>query len=157
MGVDYISYKPVYKNALNRNHEKNQISYDVVYEHLKLAKEMETDEFKVYPKLEQFKEVLENVHNEGRLYQKCYATALSIYLDEDGGMELCGNLKGRGYTIGNIYKNSFRELWQSERRKLFINKVNLNKCPAGCRLNPLNIVLWNALHPDVRRIHPNFV
>jgi cyclic pyranopterin phosphate synthase len=157
LGVDYINYKPVYKNSLNMNQKRNKLSYQEAYELLMAAKDWETETFKVYTKFCQFKEVLENKYNQGRFYQVCYATALSVYLDEDGNVEICGNLKGRGFSIGNIYQDCFQNIWKSERRKKCIDKINLDKCPAGCKLNPLNIVLWNTFHPDVGRVHPNFI
>ena len=69
---------------------------------------------------------------------------------------MCGNLKGRGFTLGNIYKSTFKEIWNSSHRQSCMNKIDLNKCPAGCKLDPLNKVLWDALYPDEEKTHPNF-
>ena len=78
-------------------------------------------------------------------------------MDEDGSVELCGNLKGRGFKLGNIYEQSLKEIWSSEHRKKIINKIDLCKCPAGCKLDPLNKVLWDAFEPDENNLHPNFI
>ena len=75
----------------------------------------------------------------------------------NGNVEMCGNLK-EGFTMGNIYKNSFKEIWQSKQRKSCINKIDLTKCPTGCKLDPLNKVLWdNFTDKDKEKIHTNFV
>ena len=72
------------------------------------AQSFTNEKFKVYAKFPQFLEVVEYSTNDARYYKKCNATPLSPYLDEDGNVEMCGNLKGRGFTLGNIYKNSTR-------------------------------------------------
>ena len=132
-------------------------------------------------KISQFKEVLGNQYNNSVYYKKCNATPLAPYLDEDGSVELCGNLKGKGFKLGNIYEKSFKEIWFSEERKKIIGKINLKKCPAGCKLDPLNKVLWDNFNEktevvsnekdinkkftsiddispeETHRLHPNFI
>ena len=68
-----------------------------------------------------------------------------------------------------------------EERKKIIGKINLKKCPAGCKLDPLNKVLWDDFSQkketasnekefnkkltstesltenEVSRLHPNFI
>jgi radical SAM protein with 4Fe4S-binding SPASM domain len=121
------------------------------------AKKLETEQFKVYAKIPQFRETLDFKTNDARYYKLCLATPLSPYLDEDGNVEMCGNLKGRGFTMGNVYESSFQEIWSSDRRKDCLSRINLFTCPSGCKLDPLNKVLWDAYAPDDRRIHKNFV
>lgn len=143
LGIDYITFKPMYKNELNPKHENNTLDNEKIIPYLVKAKKFENKTFKVYMKTSQFKEVLGNQYNNGVYYKKCNATPLAPYLDEDGSVELCGNLKGKGFKLGNIYEKSFREIWFSDERKKIINKIDLKKCPAGCKLDPLNKVLWD--------------
>jgi len=181
LGIDYVTFKPMYKNELNPNHEINSLKNEEVIPFLEEAKKEQNENFKVYMKISQFKEVLGNNYNDGVYYKKCNATPLAPYLDEDGSVQLCGNLKGRGFELGNIYEKSFKEIWLSEERKKIINKINLKKCPAGCKLDPLNKVLWdnfnkegvfsdntselnqklssaeNLNENEIKRIHPNFI
>lgn len=155
-GVDYMTIKPMYKNELNILHKDNDLAFEEVEPYMKEAEAFSDDNFKVYAKYSQFIETLGRKTNDGIYYQKCYATPISPYLDENGNVEMCGNLKGRGFTMGNIYKNSFKEIWNSQHRQDCLNKIDLNTCPAGCKLDPLNKVLWDAFHPDDSRIHVNF-
>src|SRR5215813_63262 len=157
IGVDYMTIKPAYKNALNPAHPENEIDNRIVFPLMREAQSMSTAQFKVYAKYPQFLEVVEYRTNDARYYKKCQATPLSPYLDEDGNVEMCGNLKGTGFTMGNIYQSSFSEIWNSQRRKDCLAKIDLFKCPSGCKLDPLNKVLWDAFNPDEDRIHPNFV
>lgn len=157
IGVDYFTIKPAYKNVLNPAHEENELSSKQVMDYLLEAMSFKTETYQVYAKIPQFRETLDHETNGGRYYSKCFATPLSPYLDEDGNLEMCGNLKGRGFTMGNIYENSFEEIWNSSQRKGCLGKIDLDKCPAGCRLDPLNKVLWDAHEPERDRVHPNFL
>ena len=156
MGVDYMTIKPMYKNILNTLHKDNDLTFEEVKPYMQEAESFADGNFKVYAKYSQFIETLGRKTNDGVYYKKCYATPISPYLDENGNVEMCGNLKGRGYTMGNIYKNSFKEIWYSEQRKDCLNRIDLNTCPAGCKLDPLNKVLWDAFHPEEKKTHPNF-
>ncbi len=157
IGVDYFTAKPAYKNVLNPDHEENALSFEKILPLLQAAKEYETETYKVYVKVSQFLETLQHETNDGRYYQKCLATPFSPYLDEDGSVEMCGNLKGRGFTMGNINDASFSEIWASALRKKCIDDIDLFKCPSGCRLDPLNKVLWDALEPNDEKVHKNFL
>ncbi|MBD1173032.1 radical SAM protein [Pelagibacterales bacterium SAG-MED03] len=177
--IDYVTFKPMYKNELNPNHENNTLQNEKVIPYLLEAKKIENEKFRVYMKTSQFQEVLGKQYNNQVYYKKCNATPLAPYLDEDGSVELCGNLKGKGFKLGNIYEKSFKEIWFSEERKKIIQKINLNNCPAGCKLDPLNKVLWDNFNlennyssnysnqnkstvetlneNEIKRIHPNFI
>lgn len=157
LGVDYMTIKPAYKNTLNPEHPDNEAPLEEVLALMQVAQAESREGFKVYAKFPQFKEVMQFKTNDGRYYKKCNATPLSPYLDEDGNVEMCGNLKGRGFTMGNIYKNSFQEIWASEQRADCLKRIDLSTCPSGCKLDPLNKVLWDAFSPDVDRVHPNFI
>ncbi|MBF0283053.1 MAG: radical SAM protein [Magnetococcales bacterium] len=157
LGLDYLSIKPAYRNVLNPDHPENTLALAEAFPLMEQARAMATDHFAVYAKFPQFAEVLEHRTNDGRYYQRCLATPLSPYLDEDGAVEMCGNLKGRGFTLGNVHEASFGEIWSSPRRRERLARIDLHQCPAGCRLDPLNKVLWDAFYPERRVIHPNFV
>lgn len=157
LGVDYMTIKPALKNDLNPAHPTNEAPIEEVFALMGQAEAEATENFRVYAKYPQFREVLEHQTNDARYYSKCYATPISPYLDEDGSVELCGNVKGRGFTMGNINQSSFQEIWASAQRRDCISRIDLNKCPSGCRLDPLNKVLWDAFHPETDDVHPNFV
>jgi MoaA/NifB/PqqE/SkfB family radical SAM enzyme len=156
LGVDYMSIKPAYKNKLNPDHPENEIDLKETFALMQRAEQEQTETFKVYAKYPQFLAVVGQGTNDAKYYKKCYATPLSPYLDEDGNLEMCGNLKGRGFTMGNVIERSFGEIWKSAQRRACLDRIDLFQCPAGCKLDPLNKVLWDAFHPDIERVHPNF-
>ena len=153
--VDYLAYKPVYKNSLNDEHKENSVESNNTYEKLSIAKTYETDKFKVYWKNWQL-DALIYKKEESRGYNKCRAIWLSPYFDENGNVEFCGNLKGRGFTIGNIYEQSFDKIWMSEKHLEKVNAIDLETCPQGCKLHGLNLKLESIANPDLNQ-HINFV
>lgn len=153
--VDYLAYKPVYTNSLNDSHKENIVESEETHKKLTLAKTYETEDFKVYWKDWQLKALIYD-KNASRGYGTCRAIWLSPYIDEDGNVEFCGNLKGRGFSIGNIYENSFNEIWGSEKHLEKVNKIELSSCPKGCKLHGMNLKLEEIASPDLNK-HINFV
>lgn len=155
LNVDYISYKPVYKNELNEDHKDNTVESEDTRNKLQKAKMRETKSFKVYWKDWQLNALVYK-KNDSRGYDICRAIWLSPYFDENGNVEFCGNLKGRGFTIGNIYQNSFENIWMSSTHIEKVNQINLQKCPRGCKLHGLNLKLESIAHPNHNE-HINFI
>ena len=53
---------------------------------------------------------------------------------------------------------SFKEIWESEQRQNCLKKINLSKCPVGCKLDPLNKTLWDTFENTKNYDnHTNFV
>lgn len=155
VGVDYFEIKPLIEGegssvGINVFSAKDR---DAVKEQMKLAKELEDDTFQVYTKYGQY---LTTISEESRKYRMCYGHALDPSLWSDGNLYLCSNHEHEEDIIGNIYKQSFMEIWHGEKRKKRIQKIDVDKCPRGCRCDSLNEVIWDYLYPDLL-IHPNFI
>lgn len=153
--VDYLAYKPVYKNELNRSHKENLVESEETKQRLKKAKLEESDVFKVYWKDWQL-DALIFQKDASRGYDTCRAIWLSPYFDENGNVEFCGNIKSRGFTIGNIYEQSFDEIWMGKTHLQKVASLDLKKCPVGCRLHGLNLKLESIANPDINK-HTNFI
>jgi radical SAM protein with 4Fe4S-binding SPASM domain len=155
IGVDYFEIKPVLEG------EGNSVNKDVfpakdhkdVENRMKLAREYETDNYKVYTKLDQY-QVTQNLKQ--KKYTKCYGQALEMNLWADGNLYLCSHMEHEKDIIGNIYDQSFEEIWHGEKRKKRLEQIQVEMCPMGCRGHFLNEIIEDYLHPDCS-IHPNFV
>lgn len=160
MGVDYVSYKPMYDNVLNPNRAKNTMSVEEVQSLLEEVKELETSTFLVYDKDgEQFTEAWGPRRTNGATYyERCMGHQFSCALHAQGDIYICANLAGRReFLLGNIYEQGLAEIWESDRRRQAIEKIDLcGKCPVACHLDPLNKIMWDITHPDPE-IHPNFL
>ena len=157
VGVDYYALKPVYKNRNVPEHEDNEVPFDEVIELMKEAELLEDNRFKVYAKHEQFKKVLNN-KNTHRGYEECHGQAFTTFLDPDGTLYICGNMHGQEkFSIGNVMKSgSFKAVWEGEVRRLLLRNLDVSKCPIGCRMDPLNLIIEDLTKP-AQEIHPNFL
>ncbi|MBF0398971.1 MAG: radical SAM protein [Desulfobacterales bacterium] len=157
VGVDYFSLKPVYKHPNVSEHEENYAPYEKVKESMELARALEDKKFKVYAKYEQFDKVI-NHSPKSRGYDKCHGQSFCTFLDPDGSLFICGNLHGiKEFIVGNVIESgSFKSAWNGDRRKQILNILDVSKCPKGCRMDPLNLIIEDLIKPDPD-IHPNFL
>ena len=155
VGVDYFEVKPLIEGEGSSVGTKVFSAQDRegVKEWMRLAKKLETPFFHVYTKYEQY---LNTLSEESRKYRICYGHALDPSLWSDGNLYLCSNHEHEEDIIGNIYENSFMEIWKGDKRKERIQKIKVDECPRGCRCDALNEIIWDYLHPDIQ-IHPNFI
>lgn len=159
IGVDYVAYKPMMSNPINIDRVQNKLRFKDVLPKLEKVQKYETEAFKVYSKIEQFRDCLAGRQYNGTVYySQCLGHAFSPSLYANGNLYLCVNMEGRKeFILGNIYQSTFKEIWHSEQRKQAIKKIDLHhKCPAACRMDPLNKILWEVIHPDPET-HPNFL
>jgi radical SAM protein with 4Fe4S-binding SPASM domain len=155
IGADYFEVKPLIEGEGSSVGTKVFAASDneAVMEQMKLAKELADESFQVYAKYGQY---LKTISANKRKYSVCYGHALDPNLWSDGNMYICSNHEHEEDIIGNIYENSFDEIWHGEKRKKRIQQINVSQCPRGCRCDLLNEVIWDYLHPDIL-VHPNFI
>ena len=91
----------------------------------------------------------------GRYYQKCYGQQFATVISASAKMYICCHTRGyEKYCIGDLKKQSFKEIWNSKKRKLVIEKIDFRDCIPLCRDNTFNQILWNIKQP---REHINFL
>lgn len=155
IGVDYFEIKPLIEGEGSSvgikvfpAKNKEEVRYQ-----MQLAKELEDENFLVYTKYGQY---LNTITENKRKYSKCYGHAIDPNLWSDGNLYLCSNQEHEKDIIGNIYEESFLEIWHGEKRKHRIEQIDVSKCPRGCRCDALNEIIWEYLYPN-ELIHPNFI
>lgn len=155
VGVDYFEIKPLIEGEGSAVGSTVFAAKDKVEvkELMALAKLEETEEYQVYTKYNQY---LNTLSEEPRNYRMCYGHALDPNLWSDGNMFICSNQEHEKDIIGNIYKESFLEIWHGEKRKERIRQIRVDECPRGCRCDHINEKIWDFLCPD-KLAHPNFI
>ncbi len=136
LGVDYFQVRP----ALVKSY-KDQPSFKIPY-HLK---SLEKPKFKVY--LSEYKFI---DSTQAREYNVCYGHNFCPIIDFDGDVNVCMYKLGqKPYVFGNLYKNSFIEIWHSKRRKKIkaCNLVN-EDCQVCCKNHEINKLLFYIKNPD---------
>lgn len=77
-------------------------------------------------------------------YKECLAFPWVVKIGPDGSVYHCVELGiDEKYVIGNLLEQNFQEIWESEKRKKAIEKVNGNGslesvCGKGCMMHDLN-------------------
>ncbi len=155
IGVDYFEIKPLIEGEGSAVGSKVFPAKDreMVKKLMEAAKAEETESYQVYTKYGQY---LNTLSEEPRKYRRCYGHALDPNLWSDGNMFICSNQEHEKDIIGNIYEESFMEIWHGEKRKKRIQQINVDACPRGCRCDPINEKIWDYLYPDLE-MHPYFI
>jgi hypothetical protein len=58
------------------------------------------------------------------------------------------------FSYGDLRKKSFKDIWNSEKRKEVIKRLNLSKCPPVCRNHDINKILFDI---SKKKKHESFV
>lgn len=103
---------------------------------------------------------MEKLRETERPYDVCYATPFFwAYIMSDGSVYGCSAyLQDERFNYGNIHEQTFRDIWEGEKRKvnldLIRNELSIEKCRKICRMDEINRYLWKLRHPDR---HRNFI
>ncbi|STO99383.1 radical SAM protein [Helicobacter canadensis] len=156
-GVDFISVKPfVFQNEQQKYSERQGfIFFDEIKDLAKEAKSYEDDNFKVI-----FRENAFLNKQNGRSYSHCYGCNFITTLNSAGDLATCLPYWNKEeFVYGNIYQNSFYEIWNGEKRKKiksFLERdLNCQKCPTNCRPNAINEFLNDIFSKEIK--HVNFI
>ncbi|MCR4740309.1 MAG: radical SAM protein [Lachnospiraceae bacterium] len=152
IGVDYLTVKPYSQHLHSDN------SFFVDYEKmLELESRLNTysdDDFKVYFRAGAMKKM----HHK-KCYDRCLGLPFMTHIDSQGNVWPCvAHIGVDAYKFGNIYENTFEEIWEGEQRKkvtdtlysLDVNQV----CREACRLDEINKYLYELKNPGR---HVNFI
>ena len=155
LGCDYLVVKPYSQHPQSITEQYREVSYKETDGLAKALKETETDTFKVI-----FRRDTMKVWDEAdRGYNCCYALPFWSYLDAGGNLWGCSMyLEDQRFLYGNIYENSFKEIWEGEKRKKSLdfvkNELDINQCRINCRMDKINRYLWDIKNPPE---HVNFI
>lgn len=106
---------------------------------------------------------------------KCYVHNFVTAITANGDVAFCKNLRDeKKYILGNLNNSSFKEIWNSQKRKDVEIDINRNGCGAFCQNGKLNETLRyiktlyntdkkkaydyiNSIENLPRNMHPNFL
>ena len=97
--------------------------------------------------------------NSMKNYDRCLALPFWSYLDSGGNVWGCSAYLGdERFLYGNIYENSFKEIWEGEKRRCSLGwvekELDIKQCRVNCRMDEINKYLWELKHPPE---HANFI
>lgn len=152
IGVDYFTIKPYSQHLQSENHL--DLNYEEMLEIEKDLQGLKTKEFDIYFRANAMKKT-----HKKKQYDNCYGLPFMTHIDARGNIWPCVNFIGNEeFLYGNIYQESFEEIWKGNKRKQVINKfaqLDINEvCRESCRLESINEYLYELKHPNG---HVNFI
>ena len=155
IGMDYLVIKPYSQHPLSQTEIYKNIRYSD-YDYLeKELQDLGDENFNVIFRARSMKKWDEVARN----YKRCLALPFWTYIDAGGDVWGCSIYLGKSdFLYGNIYKSSFREIWEGEARKKSLERVSscldVENCRVNCRMDEINRYLWELKNPPA---HVNFI
>ena len=148
---DYLSIKPYSDHPRSR---KDLIVDTVTYN--EFEETLEGLKLKINFEIFFRRETIERIQ-EGNKYPECYGLSFISLIDSKGNVLPCNLFYGVDeFTYGNLYKKSFSEIWESDKRKDVLAKLRykgVGDCRRGCRCDAGNRYLDRLKNPEA---HDNF-
>ena len=154
-GADYLAVKPfVQQHQEQGYHLTKPLDPILLNTCLSSAESFSNNSFRVMVRKTAFSEY------GVRRHAHCFGTSFISVINSAGDIASClpywDNAK---FVFGNIYQQSFREIWQGDRRDaikcMVENQLDVKSCPPNCRPNAINDYLFDLKFPQTE--HLNFI
>ena len=151
-GVDYLVLKPYSQATFMLSHQYENIDYTTMRAYLQSVVKLSTQTFKVIYRHNAISEEISKKHD----YDKCRSTPSAwCYSMADGRVFTCSaHLLDDRFCIGNLNDNTFKEIWEGDRRKenwrLMREEFDIKQCRLNCRMNHSNKYLHQLIHAEHR-------
>lgn len=152
LGVDYFSVKPVFnRGSVGERIEKNRLTFEELTPVVSEARSRhERRDFTIHYR--PFQILTEEADRTVLNYDRCVAGFFNVNIYEDDSVVYCGPHR---IPVGSL-DDDFETLEQSI--LAMSRKLDLSKCPGGCRYHPLNHIVHTVLNPEGQaEFHPNFL
>ncbi|MEW6087941.1 MAG: radical SAM protein [bacterium] len=155
IGMDYLVVKPYSHHPLSETSKFKDIKYSKYLDLASRLKKYNTRDFSVIFRIYSMQKWDEARKN----YKHCLALTFWAYIDAGGDVWACSMyLTKNKFYLGNIYENTFKDIWESEKRNELVRwasqDLNTDKCRVNCRMDEVNRYLWDLTHPSE---HVNFI
>jgi GTP 3',8-cyclase len=151
LGVDNLQVKPYSHHPLS----KNDLSFNY-NEAEKIRPEIESisnKNFQIIYRTDTIRRLQEE-----RDYDICHGLPFFSLIDSSGEVIPCNLFyNNKEFSYGNINEKKFSEIWEGDKRKDIIKKINkigVEDCRKGCRLDVINRYLERLKNPHP---HDNFI
>lgn len=156
MGIDYLVIKPYSQHLFSETKKYENIDYSKMIHIGEELEQLSNDSFNVVFRANTMQKYIEKQQP----YEKCLSTPFFWgYIAADGKVFGCSAyLSDDKFCYGNIYEDSFEEIWEGEKRKqsyLYVkNDLDIKNCRVNCRMDEVNRYLWKLKNPTS---HVNFI
>jgi len=155
IGMNYLVVKPYSQHPMSKTDRYKDVKYSEYHDLADKLAGISTKDFSVIFRVHAMKK-----WDEGdKRYTHCMALPFWSYIDSGGNVWGCSVYLGDSrFLYGNIYKNSFQEIWGGEERIKSLNwvekELDAKECRTNCRMDEINRYLWELKNPPD---HVNFI
>jgi len=154
LGADYFTVKPFSKHPLSLC--DFDFDYSMRSSLDEKLKQVATDHFQIIFR----SHTMDKLAETERPYKECLGLPFWTYIDSKGDVYACSAFLGnQDFVYGNIYQNSFSQIWEGQRRKEVLKRaseMSVDPCREVCRLDEINRYLWALTHRETVP-HINFI
>jgi len=155
IGMDYLVIKPYSQHPLSKTSKYKDVKYSEYMDFADRLKEYNTSGFSAIFRGNTMKKWDEAEKN----YRCCLSLPFWSYMDAGGGVWGCSMYLGdKRFYYGNVYDNTFQEIWEGDKRlkslKWVENELDVSMCRLNCRMDEVNRYLWDLKNPVE---HVNFI
>ena len=152
IGADYLSVKPVFnRGSVGERIEKNRLTHETLAPVVaEIRHDFERPDFRIF--FRPFQVLSEEADRNILPYDRCVAGFFNLNVYEDRQLVYCGPHR---ISVGTIDD----DLEEVEKRIMALSdKLDLSRCPAGCRYHAMNHLVDSVIHPErAAPYHPNFL
>jgi len=155
IGVDYFTIKPFSKHPLSSHSLNKDFDYKQMLSFQESLNKLSSSDFRVL-----FRDhTMMKLTDKERGYNCCFGLPFWAYISSDAGVWACSAFLGKEeFFYGNLYEETFSQIWEGERRRSVLEMVDheldVSKCREVCRLDEINRYLWELKNPHP---HVNFI
>jgi len=155
IGMDYLVVKPYSQHPLSKTNKYKDIKYSKYLSLAEKLRKFNTERFNLIFRIHAMQKWDAAQHN----YKHCLGLPFWSYIDAGGDIWACSIYLGNSkFRLGNIYKNSFKGIMESDRRRRLLswaaNKLDTACCRINCRMDEVNRYLCELKDPPE---HVNFI
>ena len=153
-GIDYLAIKPFVQQENQSYRLSQQLTLEFIGPLLDEAERFRTSTFAVIARRQSFE------HYGERAYGHCLGTSFITVVNSAGVVSSClPHWDDEEFAFGSIYEQSFKELWNSPKRRGVKFRVeeslDVRSCPPNCRPHAVNTYLAQLGSAQVK--HRNFI
>ena len=158
IGLDYLVIKPYSQHFSSNTRLYDNIDYNDYLYLEDLLSAHSNDDFQV---IFRSKSMLKYAQPIAERYTTCYSTPFfQAHIMTSGELFSCPSyLKDDRFSLGNVFETSFKDVWQSEKRKGNIayvrNELDIAECRHNCHMDAINVYLCDL--KENRIPHVNFI
>ena len=156
LGVDYLVIKPYSQHLSSETTKYENIDYSQMMDIEEELNSISNENFHVVFRANTMQKHVEKKQP----YETCHSTPFFWgYIAADGKVFGCSAYLGKDeFCYGNIYDESFKEIWEGKKREKSYqyvqNELDIKNCRVNCRMDEVNRYLWRLKNPQD---HDNFI